>query len=234
MTSSSPEDGRVLDGRDAAVRAVPSRELRSGSWTRLGGATVLGDAVTEHTLSGLATVAEAAARAQGYSAGWAEGRRAAEERGAELTRRLEADAEADRDRREAEHRHALAELREAAARLDAAVAEVCDRVEAHVCEVAAALTGELLDAELRLAETPGLDAVRRALALAPKEPVVRIRLCPADAADPALADLTGPAAAAVVADPALARGDAVLETDAGVVDARVSGALERVRAALLS
>ena len=235
VSSVTGQDSRVMDAATAAARAVPSRELRSGSWTRLGGETVLGDAVTEHTLTALATAAEAAARAQGYSAGWAEGRRAAEQQGAELVRELTAGHVAEEGRREGEHRRALASLHQAAARLDAAVLEVCARVEARTSEVAAELTAVLLDAELRLAETPGLDAVRRALALAPGEPVVRIRLSPGDAADPALADLAGPVAhAAVITDPTLRPGDAVIETAEGVVDARVSAAMSRVREALLS
>ena len=111
------------------------------------------------------------------------------------------------------------------------------RVESHATEVAVALTEELLGHELQVAETPGLDAVRRALALAPGETVVRVRVSPEEAASPAmteglagLAELTG--TAHVVPDPALRRGEAVVETDEAVLDARVWGAMERVREVL--
>ena len=74
--SSSPD--LLVESGSARVSEVQPRELRSGSWTRLGSSTVLGDTVTEQTLAGLVEQAQGAARAQGYSRGWAEGRRAAE------------------------------------------------------------------------------------------------------------------------------------------------------------
>jgi flagellar biosynthesis/type III secretory pathway protein FliH len=67
--------------------------------------------------------------------------------------------------------------------------------------------------------------------LLPGEPAVRVRVSPEEARHPGLAGLAG--AASVVADPALRRGEALVETAAGVVDARVHGALERVREVLL-
>jgi flagellar assembly protein FliH len=60
----------------------------------------------------------------------------------------------------------------------------------------------------------------------PGEPVTRIRVAPGEASIPGLAELGG--TAVVVADPTLGRGDALVETDHGVVDARVSTALQRV------
>lgn len=231
----APPEATVLDPATAAtvsVRVVPPRELRAGSWTRLGSPTVLGDAVTEHTLTGLAAQAQAAAHAQGYAAGWAEGRRAAEEQSAEMTRSLLAQNASAEERRDAEHQLGVAALRAAVARLDEAVAGVCARVEARTCEVAADLTEELLGRELRVAQSPGVDAVRRALALAPAAPVLRIRLSVEESADPGLAALAG--GATVVPDPALRRGDALIETAEGVLDARVSSAMARVREVLLS
>ncbi len=226
MTSSSPEAG-------AQVRTVPfaSRELRSGNWTRLGSSAVLGDAVTEHTLAGLAAEASAAARARGYATGWAEGRQAA---GTELraaTDALEARHHAEEQRREDEHRLAVAALARAAAQLEATLAEVCTQVESRAAEVALALTEELVGHELAVAETPGIDAVRRALALVPGEPVTRVRV---STEDPITAEMTAVAGSVVViADPSLSRGDAIVETAEGVVDARISSALERVREVLL-
>jgi flagellar assembly protein FliH len=235
MTSSSPEApaATVLVGAAAEAAKplrVSGRELRSGSWTRLGGNAVLGDAVTEHALSGLVEHASAAAKAQGYATGWAEGRRAAEEEAVRLAAGLRRQAEEAETRREAEHRVAVDGLRAAASRLEAALTQVAARLEAHVTEVAVGLTETLVGHELAVAETPGVDAVRRALALAPAEPVVKVRLAPEEAAHPGLAELTG--AAVVIADPTLSRGDAVVETADGVVDATVSGAFQRVREVL--
>ena len=224
MTNSSPDAGTVA----APVRALAfeQRELRSGDWTRLGSTAVLGDPVTEHMLSTLAADAQAAARAQGYAMGWAEGRRAAEEQ-AQVAR-----AEADERRRvveerhEAEHQEAVAALVRAAAVLEESVATTCARVETHAVRLAAQLTEALVGHELSVATNPGLGAVRRALALLPGEPVARIRVAPEAATDPELVALAG--SAVVVPDPTLGRGDALVESDSAVVDARVSTAVQRV------
>jgi flagellar assembly protein FliH len=237
MMSSSPDPrGSVLtaDHADqATVRAIglSHRELRTGGWTRLGSSAVLGDQVTEHALSALAAETRDAARAQGYSTGWAEGRRAAEQRAAEQEQQVADQHRQQEERREVEHQAAVQALLRAAAELDQALAATCARVESHVVDVAVELTEELLGHELAVAETPGLDAVRRALALVPGEPVVRIRVAVEEAGHPLLAELAG--AATVVGDPSLRRGDALVETGTEVVDARVSGALQRVREVLL-
>jgi len=234
MTNSSPE-GRgtaVLGAHESdtatTVRALSfaHRELRSGEWTRLGGGAVLGDAVTEHALSALAADAQAAARAQGYATGWAEGRRAAEAQAQAAELEAAERHRIDEERREAEHRAAVQALLQAAASFEESVAETCARVETHAVRLAAQLTEALVGHELSVAKTPGLGAVRRALALCPGEPVARIRVAPEEAAYPELADLAG--TAVVVADPALRRGDALVETDVAVVDARVSTAVQRV------
>jgi len=221
----------LVEAGTARVTPVQPRELRSGSWTRLGSSTVLGDAVTEQTLAGLAEQAQAAAHAQGYARGWAEGRRAAEHRAEEHRATALAAELASAQRREAEHRAAVATLTAAAARLDEAAALVCEQVEGQALELAAQLTSAVVGHELAVAENPGLDAVRRALALTQGEALVRVRVSPEDHS-PELVELTG--TAALVADPTLSRGDAVLETVAGVVDARVSSAVARVTELLRS
>ncbi len=222
MTNSSPEAGV------SAVRALPfaHRELRTGDWTRLGGDAVLGDAVTEHALSALAASARAAASAQGYATGWAEGRRAADEEAHAAELEAAERRRSQDERRESEHRAAVQALLDAAASFEESVTVACARVETHAVRLAAQLTEALVGHELALAKSPGLGAVRRALALLPGEPVARIRVAPAEAADPDLAALAG--AVVVVADPTLGRGDALVETDVAVVDARVSTALQRV------
>ncbi len=232
LTSPSGHPGTVVDDAAAPrVTTVRPRELRSGSWTRLGSSTVLGDAVTEQTLAGLAEQAQAAAHAQGYARGWAEGRRAAEQQAAEQRAALLVAERRAEELRAAEHEAAVAGLTAAAARLDQAVAQVCAQVEGGALELAAQLTEAVVGHELAVAENPGLDAVRRALSLAGGEPLVRVRVRPEDHS-PELAEVAG--AATVVADPTLARGDALLDTVAGVVDARVSPAVARVTELLRS
>ena len=232
MTNSSSEapaaGGTAVIGSQEPVRALAftQRELRTGEWTRLGNGAVLGDPVTEHTLSTLVVETRAAARTQGYATGWAEGRRAAEEQ----ARVAEAEAaerrRRDDEHREAEHRAAVQSLLRAAAALEESTAATCARVETHAVRLAAQLTEALVGHELSVAETPGLGAVRRALALVPGEPVTRIRVSPAEASTLELAELAG--AAVVVPDASLARGDALVETATAVVDARVSTAVQRV------
>ncbi len=123
MTNSSPEDGAV--GTAVRMTAFQHRELRSGEWTRLGGAAILGDAATEHTLSALAADAQAAARAQGYATGWAEGRRAAEEQAHAAELEAAEQRRVADDRREAEHQAAVQALLTAAASLEHSVTETC-------------------------------------------------------------------------------------------------------------
>lgn len=227
----SAPSGTVLRGRWAAEAVAPATpELGSGTWTRLGDASVLGDPVTEATLAALAEATQSAARAQGYAVGWSQGRREAAEE-AERTARFAAEQRlADDERRATEHAVALAALEAAAAGFAAATAVVADRVEAAAAGLAYDLTEALLDRELALAG-PGVDAVRRALALLPPTGAVRVRLAPRDASSEATAALAGHGVP-VLADPALAPGEAVVEADDHVLDGRFSTALDRVRAAL--
>lgn len=223
---------RVVRGSSASsATGLTTPELRSGEWTRLGVANVLGDAVTERTLSTLAESTRAAARSQGYSVGWAQGRREADETArlaAEQTAEHNAAAEA---RREAEHRAAVSALELAAARLDETLTELSARVDAQASELAFELTRELVGRELALAEDPGADTVRRVLAVLPGRTDVRVRLHPDVARDAAAADLTDHGVT-VVADPALAPTDALVESEGAVLDLRIETAINRLREVL--
>ena len=77
MTSSS-EELVVRADRAAQVTPLSTPDLSAGAWTRLGRPGVRGDAVTEETLSTLADRTRAAAHAQGYAVGWAQGMREAD------------------------------------------------------------------------------------------------------------------------------------------------------------
>ena len=233
MTSSSPDLARVLpQGSQTAVRdgAIARHELREGEWTRFGASAVRGDEVTESTLAGLMEQARTAAQAQGFSTGWAEGRRAAEAEAIESTRAMMAARAEAEVRREAEHRAALDAVQALAAQLSEQLAAVCAQVESHAVELALDLTEELLGHELSVAADPARDAVRRALALLPDAPVTRVRVSPLDGISEELLDLAG--TASVVADPSLGRGEVMVHADDVVVDGRVSGAMARVREVL--
>lgn len=231
MTSWSEQVASRPTAPGAGYRSVAMPELRSGVWTRFGDASVLGDEVTEQALAGLAESARRAARAQGYTVGWAEGRReAAREARARAAEVAEAERVAD-ERREAEHRARLAGLDQAAARLSAAVAGICASIETQASELAWELTRALVGHELRCAgEQAGADVVRRVLAVAPDQPAV-VRLHPGDVDAEVTATLAGHGLG-VVADATLGEGDAVVETADQAVDLRISAALERLAAEL--
>ncbi len=229
--NSSPEVRVVRGSSASSATGLATPELRSGNWTRLGGATVLGDAVTEQTLSTLAESTRAAASSQGYAVGWAQGRREADETArlaAEQTTQQVAAAEA---RREAEHRAAITALEQAAARLDQTLTELSARVDEQASELAFELTRELVGRELALATDPGADTVRRVLAALPGRSDARIRLHPQVAQAAAAADLADHGVV-IVPDHTLAPTDAMVEADGHVLDLRVETAIDRLREVL--
>jgi flagellar assembly protein FliH len=95
------------------------------------------------------------------------------------------------------------------------------------------LVEDLLGRELALADSPALDAVRRALTLCPADAPVVLRLHPDDLAEvpaEALAEL--PDSVTVVGDARIERAGAVAETGPQRIDAQLGAALERVQAVL--
>jgi flagellar assembly protein FliH len=180
--------------------------------------------------------ARAAARAEGYSAGWAAGMRAAGERAAAEA----AERQADHDRLLAEARD---ELRRAVGALDAAAAALEQRVlpttaelETLLLESAFGVAEALVGAALRDDATRAPAALARVLALAPEGEPLTVRLHPADhALLTADADLLGTVGRTVtlVADPALAPGDALASAGATEIDARIRDGVARVREVLV-
>ena len=179
--------------------------------------------------------ARAAARATGYAEGWAQGQR---------------EAKAAAQVAEAEARSATAEFEQARAealdRALAAVVAAADRLSQQAVPVAAELTDLVLHSAVELAETlvgrtladstePGLDALRRALAMAPDTGTLTVRLHPVD-----LASLGAPDGEYTLhgrtvllrPDPGLSPGDAIAEQGSTTIDARLAEAIARVRAEL--
>ncbi len=216
---------------DAVATVATGRDLRDGVWTRFGAASVLGDAATESTLVGLAERSRDAARAQGFAAGWAEGLRASAARTAEAHEAQVRVFDEHATTFLAAQRSALSAVETAARRC----AEVTDALGHELGEAALDLALQLVEAvlgrELATAGDPGADALRRALVAVPVDVPLVARLHPAD-----LATLdrgtVGDRPVTLVADPSVARGDALVETETGVVDATLSGALTRVREVL--
>jgi flagellar assembly protein FliH len=232
MTSTSSEPVVLRDLPAEVVGEVPaSTDLRQGHWTRLGNRGVLGDLVTEATLAPLADQARDAARAQGYAAGWAQGRRAALE-----------DAAAAESERAARHYAELVELaaeqRTAAAALAAAIdscnakaRETCEELAEHAVRLGLAVAEAILMRELSVAADPGADALRRAMTEVPAVLPMTVRLHPTDRARLDVAVFED-REVSFVDDPSLQRGGAVVETENGVVDATIDAALARVREVL--
>jgi flagellar assembly protein FliH len=173
------------------------------------------------------------AHAEGFAAGHAEGLEAAAAVVAETERvaaeRL-ADVQARWERRVAS---ATAALGAAAARFDEAAVPVADEVRETILGMVLTLVEDLLGRELALADSPVLDAVRRALALVPADSPAVVRVHPDDLAEipaEALAEL--PDTVRVVADADVERAGAVAETGPRRIDAQLMAALERVQAVL--
>lgn len=215
----------------AGVVSVPELpELRVGRWTRLGVNSVLGDAVTESLLDGIATEAREAAQAQGYAVGWAAGRRAAAEQASiEDAARRERDA-AEEERREVAHRAGLAALGEAAEQVRGLLGDLTDAIEAQTTDLAFALCAELVG--IRVASLGPADVVARVLQVLPAAPVGRVRLHPSLLDADAVRDLAAHGLE-VIGDAGLGPADALVESgDGAVTDLRINDALARVREVL--
>lgn len=223
MSSSSEPVGTV------GAQALAMPELRTGEWTRLGGSSVLGDSVTEAVLGGLAERARAAARAQGYAVGWAQGRRDAAAQAAEQARALAEQNAAAQARRDEEHAHAVQALGEAAEQLRGMLGSLADELEAQGTDLAWALVEEIVGREV--AAGGGADVVRRVLRVLPAADVATVRLHP-DVATAEVAAALVDRGLHVVPDPALDPADALVESDGAVVDLRIDAALARVREVL--
>jgi len=130
----------------------------------------------------------------------------------------------------------LARLESLARSLDEAAADLRRRQALELADLGDALARTAVDLasaiigrELQVAESPGADALARAMALVPAGATAVARLHPADAA----LITEAPAGVTLLADPAVEAGGCILEVGDSRIDAQLSSALDRVRAALL-
>jgi len=175
------------------------------------------------------------AHAEGFASGHAEGMAAAAEVVAEAERAAVERMTETQQRWERRVASATAALGAAVTRLDEAAVPTADEVRETILGSVLTLVEDLLGRELALAESPVLDAVRRALSLCPADAPAVVRVHPDDLAEipaEALAEL--PASVRVVADPSIERAGAVAETGSRRIDAQLVAALERVQAVLSS
>ena len=180
--------------------------------------------------------ARTAGHSQGWAAGWAAGARAAAERAATAEAERAADHARSEARRQADVAVAVAVLTSAAQAADRRSAPVVEQVHRELAAVAVQLAEAVLGRELADGTTSARSALERALATPADLGVHTVRLHPADVAVVqdlvAVGELTLDGVA-VVADPRLARGDALSEHPAGFLDAQVGTALARARRVLL-
>ena len=173
------------------------------------------------------------AHAEGFAAGHADGMQAAATVVADAERaaadRL-ADVQARWERRLAA---ATAALGAAVVRLDESVAPVADDVRESIIGSVLTLVEDLLGRELALADSPVLDAVRRARTLCPADAPAVVRVHPDDLAEiPAESLAALPDTVRVIGDAQVERAGAIAETGAQRIDAQLLTALERVQAVL--
>ncbi len=161
----------------------------------------------------------------------------------EEARRMRADAEAEREelRRaaaEAGRAEGLAAAAAALTEIASARARRLEELERELAEVALEIGRRIVGRALALDPSLVLSIVREAIAPVRARREVALRVHPADA-ELVEAELPGLAATlerapglVVRADPGLARGDVVVETEAGRVDARVEAQLALLERAI--
>lgn len=163
-----------------------------------------------------------AAIEEGRRAGYADGYREGQEK-------ARVEAEAARRAFEADVHVLLAALADAAVHVQSVRVQTATEIEDELAAAAVDLAECVLGRALTAAESPGADALARALRLAPTGELVTARINPVDAE--LAADV--PPGVTVIADPSVQRGGCIAEAGDWRIDAQLSTALARVRKALL-
>jgi len=172
------------------------------------------------------------ARTRGHAAGYAAGLREA----AIAADALAADAAVENEERASIVRaavlSALRALDSAREQVAATNALVLAAADAALAAAALDLAEAIIGRELDDAETSAKTAVARALSGIATDEIIALRLHPDDIAvlGTDAGELSG---LHVVADPSLARGDAIVTVPDGSIDARIASSLARARTVLL-
>lgn len=160
-----------------------------------------------------------AAHAAGFRQGLDEGRAAGRAEG-----RHEVDARADA---------ALRALEQAGERLARTDAVTLGEIAPKVVDLALELAGLILQRDVTGSADPGLDALARVLPLAPEHGALVVRLNPDDVRQLGSVEALAPGRElTIVADPALGRGDAMVDAGPCRIDGRLDELMARVAAAL--
>lgn len=193
--------------------------------------------LVDPTLEAVVADAEDRARAAGWERGRHDGLEAARhevtERAAVQEQARAEQLESREDRREQVLAQALDAFKLSTAELDARQAPVFQDIERSVATMAVQIAEVLIGRHLELGEWSALDAIDRALALAPRQSAAIIRVHPDSAQD--LPDLSGAlhgALVTVVADPSIEIGGCIVEAGNRTIDAQLGPALLRLREVL--
>ncbi len=234
--SESRPRGTVVKGGEAALArsARMDAELRTSAFAPVTGVDArLTDPHLASVVDRARAAAAAAGRAEGHAEGYEAGLRAAAAQAERTAAQGRAEQEAAERQRDAHLARAVELMLTAADAFRTQEQLVLADVEDTVAELALSIARAVLDRELATSADPGAQAIARALALAPGECPVTVRLHPDDVR--VLGDL-GPAAQGrelvVVPDPAVEPGGCVAEAAGRTVDAQVGPALARVAAVL--
>jgi len=171
------------------------------------------------------------ARVRGHAAGYADGAALARAEAAEAAEAARQAAAAAEQQARVRVNELISSLNTAVDALHARTVPVLEALEHQLADAAVQIAEALLGRELETSEDSARSALHRALNPATPAPVHTIRMNPADLA--AVPDeCRSQIRAVLVADPSLGRADAVAEYPDGYLDARLSTALARLKAAL--
>jgi flagellar assembly protein FliH len=196
----------VADGDRVVRPARLDRQLRSGAID-----PGYADTRLEEIVSRAAEAARETARAEGYAAGWSEGRQAAAEQARQQQARLAEQAAARLEQDTARVRSLIAELGEAVVAARRAAIPEWEDVADAVADGALRIARAAMARELRSIDEPVADAVRRGLERIADPGEAIIHLHPDDAA---LIMETMPDGVRVIPDPTVPAGGVVVLTPA--------------------
>lgn len=235
--TTSPEHRTVVLRGAATQQARPARiasDLRTSPFV---GRFGVDPRLVDPTLEAVVAEAEGRARAAGWERGRQEGREAARQESAKLAAvRDQARTEqlqAQERRRQQEVSRVVDALRLSIADLDAREAPVFQEIQRSVATMAVQIAEVLVGRHLELGKWPALDAVQRALALAPRQSAAIVRLHPDSTLElPDVSDAVPGGSVTIVADPSVEFGGCIVEAGNRTIDAQLGPALQRLREVL--
>lgn len=237
MTLSSELNRTVVLHGAATQQARPARissDLRTSPFV---GRFGVDPRLVDPTLEAVVADAEDRARTAGWERGRHEGRETAQREAAEQAAVLEQaraeQMESRERRREQVLTQALDALRLSTTDLDAREAPVFQDIERSVATMAVQIAEVLIGRHLELGSCPALDAVHRALALAPRQSTAIVRVHPDSAQElPDVSCALPGGTVTVVADPSIEIGGCIVEAGNRTIDAQLGPALQRLREVL--